>query len=176
MATDFLIVHSVPDVAVTPGGDVQDVQRSTILALPSGVQFPVRVPTAGNIAGATGTMAALLASAFNAAAGVDGVVGIQASQDTDVAGNVIDVVTLYIASDSGNVVITKQVPMALFGAPAAGGLGAGSLSTLGTSDGLGFAVMPSSGGGGGTSGGFNLSGFSSAVGTWRADANALEAL
>lgn len=176
MASDYLIVHSVPDVAVTAGGDVQDVQRSTVMALPSGVQFPVRVASAGNIAGATGERASSMAAAFNAASAVAGVVGIQASQDTDVAGNVIDVVTLYIASDSGNVVITKQLPMALFGGAAVGGTGLGGLSTLGTESGLQFAVMPSSGDGGLTGGGFNLSGFSSAVTTWRADANALEAL
>jgi hypothetical protein len=174
MADNFVVLSSEPSVDLIGLDNLVDVQRTTVMALPAGVSFPVSVPSAGEIAGPTGELAAAMADAFNQAAGADGVVGMAVTQDVDAAGNLIDIVIVTVASSNGLITAEKTVPLAMFGRTSLGG-GVGGLGFSGAGGGFGFDYVgdftagATSGGGGG----FNFAGFASAVSGWRSDLDAL---
>jgi hypothetical protein len=138
------------------------------------VSFPVSVPSAGEIAGPTGELAAAMADAFNQAAGADGVVGIAVTQDVDAAGNLIDIVIVTVASSNGLITAEKTVPLAMFGRSSlGGGVGGLGFSSAGGGFGFDYVAAPAGGGGGSGGGGFDFAGFSGAVSRWRSDLDAL---
>jgi hypothetical protein len=174
MADNFVVLSSEPSVDLIGLDNLVDVQRTTVMALPAGVSFPVSVPSAGDIAGPTGELASAMADAFNAAAQTDGVVGMAVTQDVDAAGNLIDIVIVTVASTNGLITTEKTVPLAMFGRASLGGAGVGGLG-FSSAGGFGFdyVAAPASSGSGSGGGGFNLSGFSGAVSGWRSDLDAL---
>jgi hypothetical protein len=174
MAENFVVLSSEPSVDLIGLDNLVDVQRTTVMALPAGVSFPVSVPSAGEIAGPTGELAAAMADAFNQAAGADGVVGMAVTQDVDAAGNLIDIVIVTVASTNGLITAEKTVPLAMFGRTSLGG-GVGGLGFASAGGGFGFDYVGDFGAGstGGGGGGFNFAGFSSAVSGWRSDLDAL---
>jgi hypothetical protein len=174
MADNFVVLSSEPSVDLIGLDNLVDVQRTTVMALPAGVSFPVSVPSAGDIAGPTGELASAMADAFNAAAQTDGVVGMAVTQDVDAAGNLIDIVIVTVASSNGLITTEKTVPLAMFGRASLGGAGVGGLG-FSSAGGFGFdyVAAPASSGSGSSGGGFNLSGFSGAVSGWRSDLDAL---
>lgn len=174
MADTFTVVSSAPDVALLGLDQIVDVQQTMVQATGSGVIFPVRVPSTGDIAGPTGQLAASMAAAFDSAAQVPGIASMAVTQDIDAAGNLIDVVILIVTSTNGLITAEKTVPLASFGQSSLVASGVGGFGTLGAGDGLQFEVIPTLGGGaGGSLSTFNLEAFSSRVTTWRADLDAL---
>jgi hypothetical protein len=136
MADNFVVLSSEPSVDLIGLDNLVDVQRTTVMALPAGVSFPVSVPSAGEIAGPTGELAAAMADAFNQAAGADGVVGMAVTQDVDAAGNLIDIVIVTVVSSNGLITAEKTVPLAMFGRASLGaGVGGLGFSSAG---GFGF--------------------------------------
>jgi hypothetical protein len=174
MADNFVVLSSEPSVDLIGLDNLVDVQRTTVMALPAGVSFPVSVPSAGEIAGPTGELAAAMADAFNAAAGADGVVGMAVTQDVDAAGNLIDIVIVTVASTNGLITAEKTVPLAMFGRPSlVGGVGGLGFSSAGGGFGFDYVAPAGGGGGGAGGGGFDFAGFSGAVSGWRSDLDAL---
>jgi hypothetical protein len=174
MAENFVVLSSEPSVDLIGLDNLVDVQRTTVMALPAGVSFPVSVPSAGEIAGPTGELAAAMADAFNQAAGADGVVGIAVTQDVDAAGNLIDIVIVTVASSNGLITAEKTVPLAMFGRSSlGGGVGGLGFSSAGGGFGFDYVAAPAGGGGGSGGGGFDFAGFSGAVSRWRSDLDAL---
>lgn len=174
MADNFVVLSSEPSVDLIGLDNLVDVQRTTVMALPAGVSFPVSVPSAGEIAGPTGELASAMANAFNQAAGTDGVVGMAVTQDVDAAGNLIDIVIVTVASSNGLLRTEKTVPLAMFGRTSlAGGLSGFGFSSAGGGFGFDYVGDPQALGGPSGGGGFNFSGFSSAVAGWRTDLDAL---
>jgi hypothetical protein len=174
MADNFVVLSSEPSVDLIGLDNLVDVQRTTVMALPAGVSFPVSVPSAGDIAGPTGELASAMADAFNACTQIPGIVGMAVTQDVDAAGNLIDIVIVTVASTNGLLTREKMVPLAIFGRASLGGAGVGGLG-FASAGGFGFdyVAAPVTGGGGSGGGGFNFEGFSGAVSGWRSDLDAL---
>lgn len=174
MADTFTVVSSAPDVALLGLDQIVDVQQTMVQAKSSGVIFPVRVPSAGEIAGPTAQLAASMAAAFDVAAQTPGIAAMAVTQDVDAAGNLIDVVILTVVSTNGLVTAEKTVTLASFGQSSLVASGAGGFGTLGTAGGLHFESIPSlpSGESGGLST-FDLGAFGSRVSSWRSDLDAL---
>lgn len=177
MAELFSVLSSGADVQLIGLDQLVDVQQTMVIAKPSGVIFPVRVPSAGDIAGPTGDLASSMAAAFNQAATHPGVLGMAVTQDIDPAGNLVDVVIVTVASTNGLVTAEKTLPLAIFGSSSIGLGSLGGLGTFGTSGGYNPDMLATTGASGGGSGsGFSFEAFSSQVGSWQSDLDALAGL
>lgn len=122
MADNYTIQGSANTTEQEGGGVVIPVQEFAVLTKPSNIYFQFRRPIAqlqkldaGDRKALVASVADQLATRIEDVAAEDNVLTLSYSQPANAAGQLLDVMTIYVASDSGNSQGTVQVPLANVG-------------------------------------------------------------
>lgn len=111
MADTYSIVTQYPTVEFIGGTQTQDVSAVGILTKPHGVYAEFRVPQAGMTASIVNAAALGYADIYETLFTIPGVVGVAWSQQANAVNVLQDVVTITVASTSGNSTATLSVPL-----------------------------------------------------------------
>jgi hypothetical protein len=122
VAANFRIQGSSNTTEQEGGGVVIPVQEFAVLTIPSNIYFQFRRPisqlqklNAADRLDLIDSVASQLAGRIEDVADEDNVLTLSYSQPANAAGQLLDVMTIYVASDSGNSQGTVQVPLANIG-------------------------------------------------------------
>lgn len=122
MAANFKIQGSSNTTEQEGGGIVVPVQEFAVLTIPNNIYFQFRRPlsqlqklSAADRLDLIDSVASQLAGRIEDVAVEDNVLTLSYSQPANAAGQLLDMMTIYVSSDSGNSQGTVQVPLANIG-------------------------------------------------------------
>lgn len=110
MAEGFSFQSTTFDAGATPDGQLQDLQRTTFTADPSGVAFTVVVPVGPSMVDETAAQARELATAYNTAYATPGVAALSTGQDMNASGQLAEVVYVTVSTPDGRAATQIIVP------------------------------------------------------------------
>lgn len=110
MADGFTFQATTFDTGASADGQLQDLQRTTFTAEPSGVAFTVVAPVGPQMVEDTSAQASELAAAYNTAYATPGVAGLATGQDMNASGQLSEVVYVTVATPDGRAATQITVP------------------------------------------------------------------
>lgn len=116
MADAYEVVAAVQTSELIGGTQVRDVQQVTVMAKPSGVTFPVRIPVDVFGPAAVHAAAEPIAEALNVLKADPRVASVTVSQDADAGGMLVDTANVTVLSTSGTLTAGVSIPLAAIAA------------------------------------------------------------